>query len=765
MDNSYVGKAINRVDALEKVTGRALYVADIKLQNMLHARVLRSIYPHARILDINTQKARNLPGVKVVLTGRDVPYTYGAALKDTPFLAIDKVRYVGEPVAAVAAVDEEIAEEAIELITVDYEELPSLLDPEEAIKKDYPLIHEELHTYPHRASVNPVKSTNVCSFTKLERGDVEKGFKEADYVFDNRFTSQMAQHCAIEPHCTIAILDINGKFTIWTSNDSPYRVRNDLATALGIPMTKIRVIIPYLGGGFGGRGLIAEPICVALAIKAEGRPVRVVFSREEVFKSTLVKHPCIIELKTGVMKDGKIVARKGRLIWDTGAYAEKGPNVSRAASTASAGPYNIPNIEIDGYCVYTNKVIAGAFRGYGAPQVTWAFESQMDIIAEKLGIDPLKLRLMNAVQEGDPCPKGDILHSVGLKECLQKSWDAINWKNNKKARYKGKGIACMHKWQGVYQSTAIVRINEDGTVSLLTSTVEIGQGSRTILSQIVAEELSVSPVQITVVFPDTDTTPYDASTTGSRSTFNMGNAVSLAAKDAKEQLLALAEEILEVNREDLEIEDGNIYVKGYKEKKVSFSKLMETFGDQRGMIIGRGSYSYSGSYTYRGKETRPTDKSEMQRQQSIPWMYAAQAAEVEVDIETGLVNIVKMSAAHDVGRAINPMTCEQQIEGSLVMGIGGTLFECYQYKNGTPINTNFHDYKIPTSLDIPSLVPIIVEANHKDGPFGAKGLGEPGLAPTAAAISNAIYDAVKVRIYDLPITPEKLFKELQKMHH
>jgi carbon-monoxide dehydrogenase large subunit len=762
----YVGKSVERVDALEKVTGAAVFTADIKLPNMLHAKILRSPYPHARIVNVDTEKARGLTGVKVILTGKDVPFTYGATLKDQPFLATDKVRYAYEPVAAVAAIDEEIAEEAIELIKVDYEELPLIVDPEEAMKEGTPLIHEELHTYPHRAIANPIPGTNICSFTKLVQGDVDKGFKESDYLFENRFTSQMVHHCAIEPHCAIAVMDINGKLTVWTPNDSPYRVRNDLATALGIPMTKIRVIIPYLGGGFGGKGgLTAEPLCVALAMKAEGRPVRLVFTREEVFTSTMVRHPCIIEMKAGVKKDGKLVARKVRLVWDTGAYAEKGPSISRAASLASTGPYNIPNIQIEGYCVYTNKVVAGAFRGYGVPQVTWAFESQMDIIAEKLGMDPLELRLKNAVEEGDRSPKGDVLHSVGLKECLRKACDAISWGKRDRVKYSGKGVASMHKWQGVFQSTAIVRINEDGTVSLLTSTVEIGQGARTILSQILAEELSIAPEHITMPLPDTDTTPYDGSTTGSRSTFNMGNAVRFAAKDAKEQLLALAEKILEVNRENLELEDGNIFVRGNKEKKVSFSRIMEIFGEQRGMILGRGSYSYGRPDIYDKAKVKSTEQTDEQRQQimhPMPFMYGAQAAEVEVDVETGSVHIIEIAAAHDVGFAINPMTCEQQIEGALGMGVGTTFFECYQYKDGIPLNPDFLSYKIPTSLDMPSMIPILVECNHKDGPFGAKGLGEPGLAATAAALSNAIYDAVGVRIYDLPITPDKILKELQR---
>ena len=448
------------------------------------------------------------------MTGKDFPVRGGEAIRDQPYLAIDKVRYVGEAVAAVAAVTEKIAEEALTLIKVEYEKLPAVFDALQAMKPDAPLIHEDMASYPHIPVLNAVKDTNICNYVQQNKGDVEKGFAESDFVFEDTFTTNMVAHAQIEPHGAIALVDLNGKITVWVCNDGPHRLRKDLADALGVPLTKVRVIVPYIGGGFGGKGgLKVEAIAIALAMKVRGRPVKVVLDRDEVFKATAVRHSSVTTIKTGVKKDGTIVARKMKIVYDTGAYAEKGPTVCSMGVKAGAGPYKIPHVKIDGYCVYTNNPVAGAYRGYGTPQPAWACESQMDIIAKKLKLDPLEFRLRNALDEGDVNQLGQVVHGVGVKECLRKAAEAIQW-HGRKDKDTGKGIACVIKaTKTPSSSNAVVSVEQDGSISVLTSTVEAGQGSRTILTKIVAEELGLPADKVTISNPDSDVTPYDTSTT------------------------------------------------------------------------------------------------------------------------------------------------------------------------------------------------------------------------------------------------------------
>jgi carbon-monoxide dehydrogenase large subunit len=753
---SVIGKAIPRIDALEKITGQAIYGDDLKFPNMLYAKALRSEYAHARILNINIEKAKKLPGVKAVVTGKDAPFLGGEALMDYPFLAIDKVRYVGEAIAAVAAVDEETAEEAIELIEVEYDPLHVLLDPQKAMEPGAPLIHEKMHTYQRLAVIKPIENTNICHVLQFLKGDVNHGFDESDFFFEDTFTTQMVQHGAIEPHMAIAQVDPSGKITVWVTNDSPHRLRQDLSSSMGIPLKKLRVISPpYVGGNFGGKGgLKVETLCIPLALKTDHKPVKMVLTREEVFTSSLVRHPGIVTLRTGVKKDGRIWAREAKVIYDTGAYAEKGPTVCHQACVAAVGPYKIPNVKVDGYCVYTNKPIAGAYRGYGIPQVAWAHESQMDIIARQLGIDPVQIRLKNGVEEGDVSPTGQQkLNSVGLKECIKKVAESVDW-SRPKGKYRGQGIACAFKnTKTPSGSSAIVMVSQDGTVEVLASTVEIGQGSKTILAQMVAEELGVPVENIIMAIPDTDITPFDASTTSSRSTFHMGNAVKKAAKDAKDQILVIAADMLNADSSDLMIERGLIFSKKNPSKKLTISQVIKNKYKAGLDIIGRNSFYPVADGETGGMWSAP----------SIFWMYGAHYAEVEVDIETGRVKILKVVGAHDVGKAINPFTCLGQIEGGMVHGIGPALFEeMIIGERGQVENTSFLDYKMPRSLDIPEITSIIVEAHHREGPWGAKGIGEMTVVPMAAAIANAIDDAVGVRIKDLPITPDKILRVLKE---
>ena len=759
-----IGQSPVRLDAREKVTGRTLYAVDLKMAGMLYAKVLRSPHPHARILHIDATKARSLPGVVAVVTGKDFPGSLGATVQDQSFLAGDKVRFVGDAVAAVAAVNLDTAEEALSLIHVEYELLPALFDPVEAMKSREVLIHENLSQYAVAPGIFPVPGTNICNHFKLRKGDPERGFKESDLVLEDTYRSQMVQHAHLETHAAIAQVDSSGKILIWSNTQTPYFNRKALAKSLNLPLNQVRVMVTTLGGGFGGKSYLkAEPICVALALKSKGRPVKLVFTREEEFGVAPVRHPTIIRCKTGMKKDGTWLAQETELIFDTGAYADIGPRVCRNAGFSAAGPYQVPNVRIDSYCVYTNHPIGGAFRGFGIPQVSWAIESHLDVMVEKLGLDPVEVRLKNAVEEGSLSVTGQVLHSVGLKETLRQAAEKIGWRKAS-GPYRGKGIACMHKSTVTPSSSAaFVKLNEDASVTLLCSAVEMGQGSSTILAQIASEELGIPVEKISMVRPDTDVTPYDMASVSSRSTFFVGNAVRRAAADAREQLLQIAAEILEANPLDLVIEAGKVMVRGVPEKAIPIAELPlgEAFyvgakGRGRGRpVLGRGSFTV--------EDATPLDRETGQgKNPSAFWMYATQAAEVEVDPRSGRVKVLRISSAHDVGKSIHPVAIEGQIQGALVMGVGTALFEEMELEKGRVKNPSFAEYKLPSALDAPEMIPIIVEELHAQGPYGAKGLGEPALAPTAAAIANAIYAAVGVRVKDLPITPEKILEGLRK---
>jgi len=751
-----IGKSPIRKDAKDKVRGQAIYISDIKPPGMLYGKVLRSKYPHARLLSIDTSKAEKLPGVKGVVIGTDIPFRHGEALLDKPILAIDKVRYEGEGVAAVAAIDEEIAEIALGLISIKYEKLSAVFDPMKAIEPEAPLIHENLETYNHAPYIKPVKGTNVCHHFKLQKGDVEKGFTEADYIFEDTFTTPMMQHCSLEPHGAICLIDYDTNITLWANNDSPYRCRKEIATTLEIPLTQVRVVsAPYIGGNFGGKGgLQAEACAIALAWKVRNRPIKVIYTRDEEFCSSLVRHPSVIHIKTGVMKDGTIVARKMKMYWDTGAYAEKGPSVIEAGGVTAAGPYRVPNISIDGYCIYTNRQIAGAMRGYGAPQACWAYESQMDIIAARLGLDPIEIRSKQVYEDGDFHANGQVLYSEGLKECIEKVAESMEWGKKSLGKNRGRGVACSEKVGGKPRSgsAAFVKVNEDGTVDVLSSTTEVGQGSATVLCQIVAEELGVPFAWVRKATPDTAFTPFDTSTTASRSTFYMGNAVKMAAADAREQILKLAAKSLEANIDDLLIREGNVFVKGVLKKNLSIAKVLNGHFGSSGTVLGRGYFFPDIS----------KGQSEHTSQSVNFWLLGAHGVEVEVNRTTGEFSILKVYAAHDTGKAIHPSNCEGQAQGGISWGVSQALFEEIICKDGSVLNPSFLGYKISSSKDMPDMEAMIVECNHSKGPFGAKGVAEASNAPTPPAIANAIYNAVGVRIKDLPITPEKVWEALQQ---
>ena len=751
-----VGKSVPRVDARLKVSGGALFCDDILMPGMLVGRALRSPHPHARILRIDTSRAERLAGVKAVVTGRDMIAPLGGVIEDQHIVAVDVVRYPGEPVAAVAAVDEDTAQEAVQLIEVEYHELPALYDPEKAMEPGAPLVHERINQYKSRPGFNTMKDSNICSYFKLRRGDVKEGFNQSQLICEDRFSTPMIQHCPLECHIGIAQWDPSGKLTLWASSQGPFTMRAQLAAAFKLTMSKVRVISHYVGGGFGAKSSVktCEGMAAALARKTNGRPVKMVLTRSEEFSSSVVRQPTIIDLRTGVSKEGKILARQVRLLFDTGAYSDSGPVCSKSAGCGAAGPYKIPNVKIDSYCVYTNKPIGSPFRGFGVPQLAWALESQMDILAEGLGMDPLELRMRNLAEEGTIYPSGQRLDHVGVKEALVAVAKDIEW--DKKVPGRGKGVACIHKTSSTpAPSGAFVKINEDGSAVVLTGGIEMGQGYHTVACQIAAQVLGIPVDAVTLAVADTDIVPFDNPTVGSRATFGGGEAVRRAAVDARAKLFASAAEKLEANPEDLEAKDGKIFVKGSPEKNVPLAQANRVYQVQKGgPVLGCGSYTTEAFVPLdpeTGYSEHPTEF----------WMYGAQAVEVELDEETGKVNVLKVSAYHDAGRVINPVMSEGQIAGGVVMGISTTLWEELCLQNGRAVNTNLADYKLSTALDVPDIGCGFVGAIHPRGPFGAKGMGEPTNAGTAPALANAIYAASGVRVKELPLTQEKLLSALK----
>jgi CO/xanthine dehydrogenase Mo-binding subunit len=751
------GTNAHRVDGVEKVTGKAIYTSDIQLPGMAHARILRSPVAHAKLMKVDASKAREMPGVIATLARDDIKtfnYKYGATYKDQSIVAVDKVRYVGDPVAAVAADDAATAEAALELIEVDYEELPKVTNIEEATAPGATLVHESgVARAELRGSVygapKRFNGTNICYYLTFGRDDVEQGFAKADHIFEDTFRFQKVQHYSLEAHNNVAYYD-GEKLTVWASCQDPFTLRDHLSGIFRLPLSRIRIIVPYVGGGYGGKLYVkAEPISAALTWMTR-RPVKLQLSVNESFK-TVTRHPARVTIKTGVSKEGKLVARDCQVYMDTGAYADAGPRVTQKAGYRALGPYRIPHAKVEAYGVYTNTVPAGAFRGFGALQVTWAYESQMDMIAERLGIDSLEFRVKNLLKKGDLYTNGDTPVDCDLKEGLLKIADAIKWKEKNKQANRAKGISCCIKDAGgTYKvAGATVKMSSDGSVVLLTGTVEIGQGPRTALSQVVAEELALPLEQISVAQLDTDVTPYDISTSASSSMVVMGTAVQRAAQDVKKQLLQCAAKVLKQDADSLILSHGRIVTR--KEEAVSYSQvIVDFFGSKAGEIIGKGLY----------KDKR--NPKAVLGSTTTFWEVGWGGVEVEVDPETGVVHLLNYVSAADAGKAINPDQCIGQDEGAVMFGIGHTFMEEMVYEDGQLLNGNLVDYRVPTFHDLPDkLDTILIENGNGPGPFGSKGLGEGGLLPVASAVANAIARAVGVRIQELPLTPPKIWQALQ----
>jgi CO/xanthine dehydrogenase Mo-binding subunit len=768
---SVIGKHLSRVDANEIVRGEAIYTLDIQLPGMLYGKVLRSPYSHARILNINTEKAKRLPGVKAVITADDTnKEKYGSVIKDEHFLAVDKVRYMGDEVAAVAAIDEEIAEEALDLVEVEYEELPVIFDPEEAMRPEAPQIHE--------------KGDNIALHIRLSRGNIEKGFGEADEIFEDKFTTHSVHHCYLEPLACVAQFDGNGKLTVWTGHMSPSGLRLTLAKYLGMDEGKVRVIQQYTGGAFGGK-LSCRPlylICALLA-KKSGKPVKLSYSREEEFLAGRPRAALIFRIKTGVKKDGRITSKDAQIILNTGAYANVGPTLISAICVRSDNLYRMENVKTDAKLVYTNKAPIGAYRGFGNPQVTFAFESQLDMIAEKLGLDPIEIRLKNAIRKGDIGVHGWRINSCGLSECLEKVREVSQWKvkRENKEKFRGIGVACMiHEsdWRvsdDFGGSVAFVKILEDGKVQVATGETEYGQGTKTTHSIIAAETLGVPLEDITMNQVDTDLTPFSLGPWGARLVIGGGMAVKLAAEDAKKQLFEMAAGMLEANMHDIVMENKKMFVRGNSENALNISEVSKAAIYRRGGsgIIGKGVAEFkTGALKGMGIEEEgvaasiPLDPRAVLYGNAVTGAsFSAEVVEVEIDNDTGETKILNVYEANDCGRAVNVMGLEGQMEGAFTQGMGFALTEEMLYRENGLFNPSFLDYAVPTSLDIPPFINInFVESIEPDGPFGAKGGGEaPAIVTAAASIANAIYNAIGVRIKDLPITRERILDAIKKL--
>ena len=751
---------VRRLEGPEKTTGHATFAGDMKHPGMLIGKILRSEIPHARIKRIKTDKALSVPGVAAVITAQDFPdIRTGVVIQDETVLARDKIRYIGEPVAAVAAVDAEIAQRALDLIELEVEELPAVFTFDQSIDPHAPLIHEKFKEYTSRMPLN--REGNVCIHAKVKKGDIHKAFAESDEVFEDTYKMPVVHQAPLEPRAVLAEVDQYGRLHVWCSTARSFNIRSGLAEVLGLPMSDIRVTGARIGGGFGGKGEISiEPITAMLALKTK-KPVKIELTRKEDFLSATPRHAMEISIKTGVKKDGTLLAMEAQIKVDTGAYAFFGPNTTSNAVLLITGPYSIPHLSIEGICVYTNKISCGPCRGPGAPQVHFAAETQMDKIARKLGIDPIELRVKNALKANDLTATGQVLTEGGyqeallqLKKYMEEHLTVLSGTDEGKAF--GVGMAGGFWSIAGFGSSATVRLNEDGSVMLSMGAVEIGAGSDTAMALLVSEELGIPLERIRVISGDTDTCPYDFGAIGSRTTQAMGVAVHQAIEGVKKQLFEFAESHLKAPKESLVLGGGTIHVKERPEVAIPISKAAHLLTLTEGPVVATGTHT----------TPNPPFNPEFVESSVMPsrpfFAYGAQAIAVQVDKVTGKVDVLKVVAAHNVGKAVFRAGIEGQIEGGVAMGLGYALSEEVIFSNGRPLNDSFLDYRLPTAMDVPEIVSVIVEKENARSPEDIRGVGEPTTIPTAAAVANAVYDAIGVRVNRLPLTPERVYWALKK---
>lgn len=768
-----IGQDVPRIDALDKVTGAARYIDDLAFPGMLHARVLRSDRPHALIRRIDTSAAQAVSGVRAVVTGADFPFNVGIYMVDQYIFAMDRVRWVGEPVAAVAAATPQAAEEAVRRIRVEYEDLPALLDVEEAARPGALLIHPNIGSYGHVSAIHPRPESNVANHFKVRKGDPDGAMAQAHLVVENRFVVPQVQHVPLEPHGAIAQQDPTGRVTVWSSAQSPFTVRNLLSHCFGMKLHEIRCIAPYVGGGFGCKaGINLEPIAVALAMAAGGRPVKLIASREEEFHALVVRQGLRARLKTGLARDGRILAEEIELLWDCGAYAGYGVNIVRAAGYSIAGAYHVPNLRGDSLGIYTNRPVGSAYRGFGMQELHWAVEGQMDLCARALGLDPLQFRLINGLKPGATTATGELVteHTGRLDLCLEAVAAEIGWHEpapapTRPGGKRARGIACAMKAPAMPNnaaSAATIRFNEDGTCNLLFSGMEIGQGVGTVLAQIAADTLGIGFDQVRVMgLPDTDLHPYEWQTVASRITYSTGNAVRQAALRCREQICAIAAQALGCDPQEITIE-GRLAVDGKSGRAIPLEKVVLGFQRPDGSTVG-GAVAACGTFITEGLINLDPETGQSPKPVAN-WTFGAQAVDVEVDPETGELIVHKVAAAYDVGKVINAGTIRGQLYGGIVQGLSAGLLEELQVDGqGRVANDSLTDYKIATVRDIPGeMTAKFVETPQPDGPFGARGVGEHTMIPTPAAIANAIHEATGVRIRRLPLSVENVQRALRK---
>ncbi|MCD6120663.1 MAG: xanthine dehydrogenase family protein molybdopterin-binding subunit [Spirochaetales bacterium] len=762
-----VGKNVTKFDSFEKVTGEAVYIADIVFPNTLHLKIVRSTIPHGIIKNIFSEEARRVNGVKGIITGEKTGILAGICIYDQPPIARGKVRYVGEPLAVVAAETERAAERAASLVRAEYQELPHVEDPVKAADKSAPLLHDNLKNYFHLEGFNPIPGTNIFHHYHLEKGNINSGFKKADVIIERTYSFPHIAHAQIEPHGAAAKWSKGRELHIYSSTQGPFIVRGALSRMFGIPQNLVRVTVPYLGGGFGGKSdLTIEPLTAYVAKFFPGRWVRLILTREEMFYGSLVGRGTVSRMKMGFTREGRIVAAEVKVHMAAGAYGDYAINIVTGTGHNATGPYEIENVNIDSYGVYTNTPPVGAYRGYGHPEAHWMTERHMDIAARELQIDPVKLRLKNILRPGSENNLGQIIKKTNgdLEGTILKAVKEIELdkkKPSKDSRYAvGKSVAALMKSPVMSTSagsSVIIRANRDGTFHLLASHVDMGQGSITALSQIVAETLGVDIKKIHHYRGvDTEFTPYEWQTVASSTTWKAGSAARRAALSVLDRFKEIASHVFNLSKDVLTVHDEKVW---YKDRGIAFADLAEGYVYPDGHAIG-GPVIGTGSIVPHGL-TYP-DKKTGRGELAAEWTFGCQAAEVEVDKKTGRIRVKKFVTALDVGKVINPMLARGQVEGAVVQGIGAALNETLVYgKDGRVRNSNLTDYKIPTPEDTPdALITVFLETPQPDGPFGARPLAEHGIVSVAPAIANAVRDAIGIDFYDLPLNQDRVLKAI-----
>lgn len=764
MNGNPFGASLPRREAAAKAMGTARYTDDLVLPGMLHGAVLGSPHPHARILSYDVEAARALTGVRAIATGADIAaHRFGLMIGDETALAVGKVRYVGEAVAAVAADDRSTARAALDLIRVQYEPLPALLTPEAAAAENAPLIHEDFALY--TKSFDCISAGNTMAIARIAVGDADAAWADCDLVVDETYDTPGQHHAYMEPVAAVADIDAMGCVTIWSSTQSVFRTQICVSQALGLPRSGVRAISPYIGGGFGGKSEPGVQLLAALLARAAGRPVKVVLSRSEDIAMMRSRHPARIRLRTGARRDGSILARSGEVVMDGGAYADDSPAAMMMAIYFLSGPYRIPNISFEGRVVYTNKLRSGAFRGVGNAQASFACESQMDEVAQALEMDPIEIRLKNALRQGDRWIGGRAITSASLAECLERVRDQSGWCKRRarpSARSAGKrrgmGVSSVVYTCAYLSTSAILRVLDDGTVTIATGAVDIGQGSDTAIMQMCAAALQLPMESLRLIQPDTDAVPFNSGTNASRITYMLGQVIAQAADDVKNQLFRHAADMLACDIADLELRLGGWVAVKSSNQALTFAQISRRahFKDG-GPIIGRG------SYVYKAGEMDPdaaTTSGMMSMDQIGNFVFGAQVVDVEVDSTTGCTAVLEGWSAHDVGRAVNKQAVQGQVEGGFAMGVGFALQEELVVRDGRVATDSFATYKIPSPADVPLIHPIIIENPEPTHPFGVKGIGEPPLLGVAPAVANAVDHATGVRVRRLPISGERVLSGL-----